>query len=98
MNLQNLNNQLRNNICPLELNYNLDNACIDFNKLQYNSRYHSYEFFGAKFPKGWMSEPLFIPLIESIAESAKANNISPLTELQKLNNIAIINEPNSSEF
>ncbi len=98
MNLQDLNAQLRNNICPRELCYNLDNACVDFNKLQYNSRYHSYDFFGAKFPKGWCNEPLFIPLIESIAESAKANNISPLTELQKLNNIAIINDTNTFEF
>ena len=51
MSLQNINNQFRNNICPRELNYNLDNACVDFSKLQYNSYYQSYDFYGAKFPK-----------------------------------------------
>ena len=47
--MNNINNQLINNICPRELNYNIDNSCIDFNKLQYNSRYHSYDFYAKSF-------------------------------------------------
>ena len=96
--MENLNNQLKNNICPRELCYNLDNSCIDFNKLQYNSRYHSYDFYGSKFPREWMNEPLFIPLIQSIATQAKMNNLTPLQELEELNKMSINNnDPNTSE-
>lgn len=96
MDMNNINSLLNIGILPRELNYTTRTpARIDYNKLQYNSRYHSYDYYGAKFPKGWSDEPLFIPLIESIANKAKANNISPL---QELNNIALNNnEPNTSE-
>lgn len=97
MNLQNLNAQFKNGILPKELNYNLDTACIDFNKLQYNNRYHSFDFYSKKFPKGWSEEPLFIPLIESIAERAKANNVTPLQELNKISS-TINNDPDTSKF
>ena len=73
-----LNNQLRNNICPRELNYNIDNSCIDFNKLQYNSRYHSYDFYAKKFPKGWGDEPIFTDLINIISNYLAAKSINPL--------------------
>ena len=86
-----LNNQLRNNICPRELNYNIDNSCIDFNKLQYNSRYHSYDFYGAKFPKGWSDNPLFSDLLNIISNAAKMNNITPLQELNNISNNSIVN-------
>jgi hypothetical protein len=93
--MENLNNQFKNGICPRELNYNINTSCIDFNKLRYNSRYQSYDFYGAKFPKQWSDEPLFIPLIQSLADKAKANNITPLDEL---NNITTYNnDPNPSE-
>jgi len=84
MNLQDLNNQFKNGICPRELNYNHNTSCIDFHKLRYNSRYQSFDFYANKFPKGWSDEPLFIPLIQSIADTAKANNITPLAELNNL--------------
>ena len=91
-----LNNQLRNNICPRELNYNIDNSCIDFNKLQYNSRYHSYDFYGAKFPKGWSDNPLFSDLINIISNAAKMNNISPLQELNNTSNNSIVNNDSNT--
>ena len=82
--MENLNNQFRNGICPPQLCYNINDAGVDFSKLQYNSRYQSFDYYGAKFPKGWSNEPLFIPLIESIAEKAKLNNINPLDEINKI--------------
>ena len=93
--MENLNIQFRNGICPRELCYNINNSCVDFSKLQYNSRYQSYDYFGAKFPKGWSDEPLFIPLIQSIADKAKLNNLTPLQELinMSINN----NDTNTSE-
>ena len=90
-----LNNQLRNNICPRELNYNIDNSCIDFSKLQYNSLYHSYDFYAKKFPRNWGDNPLFSDLINIISNTAKANNISPLQELNNISNNSI--EQNDSD-
>ena len=86
-----LNNQLKNGICPRELCYNINNAGVDFNKLQYNSRYHSYDFYGAKFPKGWSDNPLFSDLINIISNTAKMNNITPLQELNNISNNSIDN-------
>ena len=80
MNLQDLNAQFRNGILPRELNYNLETAWIDFSKLQYNSRYQSFDFYSAKFPRSWGDSPLFAPVIDEIANRAKANNITPLNE------------------
>ncbi len=89
--MNNINNQLRNNICPRELNYNIDNSCIDFNKLQYNSRYHSYDFYAKKFPRNWGDNPLFSDLINIISNTAKTNNITPLQELNNISNNSIDN-------
>lgn len=89
-----INNQFRNGICPPQLCYNINDAGVDFSKLQYNSRYHSYDYYGVKFPKGWSNEPTFIGLIQSIADKAKANNINPLDEINKISNTN--NEPNPS--
>ena len=96
--MNNINNQLRNNICPRELNYNIDNSCIDFNKFQYNSRYHSYEFYSAKFPRNWGDNPLFSDLINIISNTAKMNNIIPLQELNNISNNSIeSNDSNTSQ-
>ena len=86
MDMDNLNNLLNIGVLPRELNYTASPARIDYNKLQYNSRYQSYDFYANRFPKGWSDEPLFIPLIESIAEKAKLNNINPLDEINKISN------------
>ena len=89
--MNNLNNQFRNNICPQELNYNLNNSCIDFNKLQYNSRYHTYDFYAKKFPRNWGDDPLFMTYINIIANTAKMNNFTPLQELNNMSNNSIDN-------
>ena len=47
--MEHLNNQLRDVILPQQLNYNIENACVDFSKLQYNSRYKSFEFLHRNF-------------------------------------------------
>ena len=84
--MEHLNNQLRDGILPQQLNYNIENACVDFSKLQYNSRYKSFEFFASKFPEQWADDPLFEPVIQMIADKAKINNITPLAELNKIYN------------
>ena len=87
--MEQLNNQLRAGILPQQLNYNIENACVDFSKLQCNSRYKSFEFYASKFPIGWDQEELFIPVIQMISDRAKINNITPLGELNKISNYNI---------
>ena len=79
-----LNKQLKQGILPPQLNYSIENNIIDWNKLQYNSRYQSFEFYSSKFPRGWDQEELFEPVIQMIADNAKINNITPLDELNKI--------------
>ena len=79
-----LDRQLKIGILPRELNYSRDNNIIDWDKLQYNNRYHTFDFHSRRFPKEWADNPLFIPVIEHLAEQAKLNNITPLDELNKL--------------
>ena len=89
--METLNKQFKQGILPPQLNYTLDNNIIDWNKLQYNSRYQSFDFYANKFPRGWDQQELFIPVIEQIADKAKINNISPLDELNKIYNNSIEN-------
>ena len=93
-----LNKKLRSGILPPQLNYTVDNNIIDYSKLQYYSRYHTFEFFANKFPKGFSEDPLFIPIIENMAEQAKLRNISPLDELKNILNNSIENNVVSDSF
>ena len=93
--MNHLNNQLRNGICPRQLCYNTDNSCVDFSKLQYNSRYHSYEFYRKKFHRNYGDDPLLRPLINIMANTARMNNITPLQELNNMSNNSI--ESNDSD-
>ena len=89
--MEQLNKQLRSGIIPNKLNYSLENSIIDYSKLQYNNRYHTFDYYASKFPKGFSEDPLFIPIIEHIAEQAKIKNISPLDELINISNNSIEN-------
>ena len=79
-----LNKQLKSGVLPPQLNYGIENNIIDWSKLQYNSRYHTFDFFASKFPEQWQDEILFEPIIRMIADNAKLNNITPLDELNKI--------------
>ena len=86
-----LNKQLKSGVLPPQLNYSIENNIIDWSKLQYNSRYHTFDFFASKFPEQWYDEPLFEPVIKMTADKAKINNISPLNELNNILNNSIEN-------
>ena len=83
--------QIKNGILSKELNYSLENGVIDWSKLQYNNRYHTFDFHAGRFPKEWADNPLFIPVNEHLAEQAKTNNITPLSELNNILNNSIEN-------
>jgi len=85
------NNQFKKGILPPQLNYTLENNILDYSKLQYNSRYQSYEFYAGKFPPQWKDEKLFEPIIQMITNKAKLNNMSPLDELNNILNNNIDN-------
>lgn len=55
---------------------------LDWSKLLYNFIYTSYDFFEAKFPKGYDNIPGFNKVIECISEMNIDN--SPLKELENL--------------
>ena len=86
-----LNKQLKSGVLPPQLNYSIENNIIDWSKLQYNSRYHTFDFFASKFPEQWYDEPLFELVIQMIADKAKINNISPPNELNNILNNSIEN-------
>lgn len=52
----------------------------DPEKLQYNQKYKSFEYFANKFPKGWE----FIPGFDKVIEKCQmnANKITPLQEME----------------
>ena len=81
-----LNNPLKSGILPQQLNYSIDNNIIDWSKLQYNRRYQSFDFYARNFPEQWADDQLFEPVIQMIANNAKINNMTPLSELNKIYN------------
>ena len=86
-----IDRQIKSGILPRELNYSIENSVIDWSKLQYNNRYHTFDFHARRFPKKWADGPLFIPVIEHLAEQSKINNITPLSELNNILNNSIDN-------
>jgi hypothetical protein len=54
---------------------------IDPSKLEYNSRYNSFDFWAKKFPKGYTEIPEMRLVIEHIHEKNK--NKSPLDEINE---------------
>jgi hypothetical protein len=69
-------------ILPDSLNYSgiHQNQELDLEKLVYNLRYKTTEYWESKFPSGFSSIPGFDKIIEKIAEEA----LSPLEEIDLL--------------
>jgi len=95
MDIKSINNSFVNGYIPNCFFYNASseyNMSIDFNKIQYNNYYQSYEFFESKFSKGYDNIVGLSDVIENKATNAKNNNINPLDEI---NNLSINNGINS---
>lgn len=74
-------------ILPDSLNFNGNqNQVLDINKVAYNLRYKTTEYWESKFPTGYQNFPGFDKIIEKIAEDA-------LTPLEEIN---LIQEKNIS--
>ena len=76
--------QLNQGILPDSLNFSLKPKTehIDYQKIQYNAFYKTFEYWSNKFPEGHQSIPGFDKIIHSLAENA----ITPLQYLNQLNN------------
>ena len=71
---------LQRGIIPDELNFTLQkNDGLDWDKLQYNNRYKSKEFFENKFPSGMLNLPAFDEIVERMVLNAK----TPLEEIEE---------------
>lgn len=83
MDLQKLIRQLEQGICPAELNFRADaQEEINWEKVAYNTRYHSYDFYDNKFPKEIQQIPAYDKIVEMIVEKNVDN--SPLKEITRL--------------
>lgn len=71
---------LNRGVIPNELTFRLyKNDCLDWEKLQYNNKYKSKEFFENQFPDGMLSLPGFDKVIEMMVMKAK----TPLQEMEE---------------
>mmetsp|Transcript_5505 Transcript_5505/g.5650 ORF Transcript_5505/g.5650 Transcript_5505/m.5650 type:complete len:97 (-) Transcript_5505:362-652(-) len=53
---------------------------VDWNQLQYQNKYHSYDYVASKFPGDWSNIPGFDKVIEQISDE---NQLTPLEEMQE---------------
>jgi len=82
---------LNKGILPDSLNFGLQqNNELDINKIAYNLRYKTTEYWESKFPPGYESIPGFDKIIKKIAEES----ISPLEEITLKQEISKINIDN----
>jgi hypothetical protein len=80
MDIENLIKSLENGICPASLNFSKKaDVEIDWNKVAYNTFYHTKHFYEDKFPEGYESIPAFDKILDLIVEKNKDN--SPLKEI-----------------
>ena len=81
MDIQKLIRQLEMGICPAEFNYRADaQEEIDWEKISYNTKYHSFDYFDAKFPNEIKQIPAYDKIIDLIVEKNEDN--SPLKEIK----------------
>lgn len=78
--MQNLIKSLENGICPASLNFSTKpDAEIDWEKVAYNTFYHTNQFYQDKLPAELEQLPGFDKIIDLIVEKNKDN--SPLKEI-----------------
>jgi hypothetical protein len=82
MSLENIIKSLENGLLPVELDYRNhgeEGKTIDWDKVLYNVRYHTPEYYASKFPPECKHIPAFDKIIDLIVE--KNYNNSPLKEI-----------------
>ena len=81
--LEQLIRQLENGICPAELQYRADaQEEIDWNRVAYNTRYNSFDFFNSKFPNEIKKMPAYDKIVDLCVDKNEGN--SPLKEITRL--------------
>ena len=88
MDFQKLIQDLKQGICPAELNFNSHSTEeINWDKVAYNTRYNNAKFFENKFPSELLDLTAFDKIIDVIVEKNKDN--SPLKEIEERQNIIL---------
>jgi hypothetical protein len=74
---------LEKGVVPIELDYSEANCHqeIDWEKVIYNTRYNSFEYFGNKLPKDLQKLPAYDKIVDLIVDKNKDN--SPLQEIEE---------------
>ena len=89
MDISNLIKSLENGICPAELLYkpNSETTEFDWDRVLYNMRYHTPEFYDSKFDKSpeIRQIPSYEKIIDLIVEKNEDN--SPLKEITERKNV-----------
>jgi len=82
MDFRRIVDELERGICPKELCYNkIEAEEIDWEKVAYNTRFHTEHFYADKFPSALHQLPGFGKIIEDIVEKNADN--SPLKEIEE---------------
>ena len=83
MNISEIIKSLEMGVCPKELDYSEANCHheIDMEKLAYNIRYNSFEYFDNKLPNDLKNIPAYDKIVDLIVDKNKNN--SPLKELEE---------------
>ena len=83
MSLERLIRQLGNGICSAELNFRADaQQEFDIEKVAYNTKYHSFDFFDSKFPNEVKKLPGYDKIVDLCVDKNVDN--SPLKEITRL--------------
>ena len=83
MNISEIIKSLEMGVCPPELNYTEANTGreIDWEKVIYNTRYNSFEYFSGKLPEELKKMPAYNEVINLIVD--KNINNTPLKEIEE---------------
>ena len=95
MSLENIIRSLENGLVPVELDYraNADGNTINWDKVLYNLKYHTPEFYEQKFPKECQHIPAFDKIVDLIVEKNYSN--SPLKEILERQDEMIARQENT---
>ena len=98
MNISEIIKSLEMGVCPKELDYSEANCHheIDWEKVIYNTRYNSFEYFDNKLHNDLKNIPAYDKIVDLIVDKNKDNN--PLKEMEQRIKEATEEENNTETY